>query len=77
MSHRLHTLAAAAALTALTTAQAFALTSSQIAFTPTHHPQLQISCYTRVFFSPTSSQILSRRCDSGEKPGSVKVIYHG
>ena len=77
MSHRLHTVAAAVALTAVTTAQAFALTTSQVAFTAPHHPQLQISCYTRVFFSPTSSQIFSRRCDGGEKPGSVKVIYHG
>ena len=76
MSHRLHTLAAAVALTVLTTAQAFALTTSQIAFT-SPYPQLQITCFTRVFVSPTSSQIYSRRCDSGEKPGSFKVIYHG
>ena len=76
MSSRLHHVAAAFALTALTTAQAFALTTSQIAFTP-QYPQLQITCFTRVFFSPTSSQVYSRKCDSGEKPGSVKVIYHG
>ena len=76
MSNRIHQVAAAFALTALTTAQAFALTTSQIAFTP-QYPQLKISCYTRIFFTSTSSTLQARACQAGEKPGSVKVVYVG
>ena len=77
MSHRFHHIAAAVALTVLTSAQAFALTTSQIAFTP-QYPQLKISsCFTRIFFTSTSYSTQARACDAGEKPGSVKVIYVG
>lgn len=76
MSNRIHQVAAALALTALTTAQALALTTSQIAFTP-QYSQLQITCYTRVHFSNTQVQTYTRKCDSGEKPLSVKDIYVG
>jgi hypothetical protein len=77
MSNRVHQVAAALALSALTTAQAFALTTSQIAFAP-QQPQLKItSCFTRYFFNSTSSATSARACDAGEKPGTVKVVYVG
>ena len=74
MSHRILTAVAALALTALTAAEAFALTTSQIAFTP-KYPQLQITCYTRLIFSNGFVQYSPRRCDAGEKPLSVRDLY--
>ena len=74
MSHRIHTVVAALALTALTAAEAFALTTSQIAFTP-KYPQLQITCYTRITFSNGYVMYSTRKCDSGEKPLSVKDVF--
>ena len=74
MSVRLHNVAAALALTALTTAQAMAFTSSQIAFTP-QYPQLQITCYTRIIFSNGYVKYSARKCNTCEKPLSVRDLY--
>lgn len=74
MSNRIHQVAAALALTALTTAQAMAFTTSQIAYTP-QYPQLQITCYNKFTFSNGYVQYTARKCDSGEKPLSVKSYF--
>ena len=77
MTNRIHQAAAALALTALSMTQAFALTTSQIAFTP-QSPSLKItSCFTRYFLTPTSSATYARACESGERAGSIKVVYVG
>ena len=76
MLTRFHRFAVPVALTLLTATQALGATFGQIVYTPTN-PLLQIHCYTRVFFTSTNSQIFSRKCDAGEKPGSVKVTYVG
>ncbi len=69
-------IAAPVALSLLATAQSFAANFGTILYTP-QHPQLQLTCYTRVHFTATNSQLYSRKCDSGEKPLSVKDIYVG
>ena len=75
MSHRFHHLAAAAALTALTTAQALAATFGTITYMA-QYPELQTTaCFTRYFFTSTSTATYARRCDAGEKSGTVRVVY--
>ena len=75
MTFRFHHLAAAAALTALTAAQALAATFGTITY-KAEYPQLQTTaCFTRYFFTSTSTAIYARRCDSGEISGTVRVVY--
>ena len=69
-------IAAPIALSLLTATQALAVTFGTILYTP-QYPQLQLTCYTRVHFTATNSQLYSRKCDAGEKPLSVKDIYVG
>ena len=74
MSSRINAVAALA-LTALTTAQALAFTPSQIAFTPPYDPRIKITCYTKFQFTATQFVYSERRCDAGERPLSVKVVW--
>ena len=77
MSSRVHHFAAAAALSALTATQALAATfgTPDLKIT-TITPKINL-CFTRVFFTPTNSQLLTRQCAPGEPAGSVKVSYVG
>jgi len=78
MSHRIRRFAAPLALTILAATQALTATAATIAFTPPQLPHLSVLCFTRVLFAPgTTGQTFSRRCDAGEKPGSVRTIYVG
>ena len=74
---RFANIAAPVALSLMTATQALAATFGSIAYTVPTHPQLQITCYTRIHFTNTNVQLVARKCDSGEKPLSVKEIYVG
>ena len=77
MSHRIHQAAAAVTLTALTTAQAFALTL--VGIPAPNVPRFEV-CYVRVYTWGSGglvSATFPRICASGEKPGAVTSSYQG
>ena len=74
---RLANIAAPIALTLLTATQALAATFGSIGAPVSQLPHLQISCYTRIHTTATNSQFVARRCNAGERPGSVTDIYVG
>ena len=77
MSHRLSTIAAAAALSLAAFVQAHAATLNTTILSPIV-PRIYFTCYTRIFLAPnTSGTLVARQCASGERPGTVTTIYAG
>jgi hypothetical protein len=85
MSNRYNRLAAPLALALMSATHAFAVTLSVPAIGTSSRlniPTLKFPiCYTRaIFASPsgqTTSQLIARQCEAGEKSGSVRVVYAG
>jgi len=77
MSHRISTIAAAAALSLAAIVQAHATTLNTTILTPVV-PRIVFTCYTRVFLAPnTDGTLIKRQCAAGERPGTVTVVYAG